>query len=235
MTPGGNGIWTLIGCRKLELGVCVRQRRGLTLAWGSPHKARTSETVTSNTFENTAKEQGTQIMQTRKSTVVNTLGTKQTGYLECNCASLQGGVRGEAQLHSRVSGGDQQGSSCSQGATVPQRTRHHHEPGEVAHGTARQLQGPRDARDECFPAEEKDELDSCFTLAGRPPGWLLWPSLPVRSTVGRMSQELPSNLCTRTSLLFDRWYGTHTSTGWKCWHVSKRYVENVRLSTQLQQ
>lgn len=52
VTPGGKGIWTLTGCRKSELGVCVRQRRGLTLAWGSRHAACTSESDTSNTYRN---------------------------------------------------------------------------------------------------------------------------------------------------------------------------------------
>lgn len=130
----------------------MRQSRGLTLARGSPHIACTSEIGTSNTFKKKAKEQEIRIMQTTKSTVVNTLDTKQTGYLQCDGASLQGGVRGEAELHSRVSGGDQQGSSCRQRADVPHWARHHHEPGEVTHRTAGQLQRPQRhwCRDEGF-------------------------------------------------------------------------------------
>lgn len=95
-------------------------------------------------------------MQSRKFRVVPTLETKHTDYLEGDCSSLQGGFRGEAQLHSRVSSGDQQGSSGSERAAVPHWARHHHEPGEVAHGGARQLQRPQDwCREECFQGQRE--------------------------------------------------------------------------------
>lgn len=44
----------------------------------------------------------------------------------------------------------------------------------------------------------------CFTLAGRPPGWLLWLGLPFLRNVGRVLHDCPSNLRTSTSLLFAR-------------------------------
>lgn len=125
------------------MGVCVRQRRGLTLACGSPHTACTSETDTFNTYKIKQKKR---TPNRAKCTRRTTLESKQTGYLQCNGAGLQGGVGREAELHSRVSGGDQQGSSLSQRAAVPHWAGHHHEPGEVAHGTAGELQRPQDTQ-----------------------------------------------------------------------------------------
>lgn len=55
VTPGGRGIWTLTGCRKCMSGVWERQRRGLTLAWGSPHNACTSDAQTCSTYSNGRK------------------------------------------------------------------------------------------------------------------------------------------------------------------------------------
>lgn len=62
VTPDGRGIWTLIGCRKCMLGVWERQSRGLTLAWGSPHSACTSDIDTCNT----CKSGNTKVLQTRQ-------------------------------------------------------------------------------------------------------------------------------------------------------------------------
>lgn len=50
MRPDGSGIWTLTGWRKCRQGFWERQSRGLTLAWGSPHRVWTVDSETCSTY-----------------------------------------------------------------------------------------------------------------------------------------------------------------------------------------